>query len=156
MGIPGGSSNFSVFLERYNKFKAKLSTNFSRRPVIIVLDNDSGISSVQKVVKDKYKLDISTKIEADFFKLQKSLYIVKTPQLPQNTETAIEDFLDRIALRLNLAGKTFSLQKYYDTSVHFGKFILGSHILKNFQNNSFSSFDQILNRVGMALNDAVA
>lgn len=156
MGIPGGSANFSVFLERYRKFVSKLSTSYNRRPIIIVLDNDSGVGSVQKVIKDIYKLDISTKIDARFFKIEKSLYIVKTPQTPTKVETSIEDFLDPKALALSLGGKTFSSQKDYDTTLHFGKFILSSHILKNFQSYSFSSFAVILDRIEAALNDAMA
>ncbi|MCL9998894.1 MAG: retron Ec67 family RNA-directed DNA polymerase/endonuclease [Erythrobacter sp.] len=156
MGIPGGSSNFSVFLERHRNFVRRLSTNYNRRPVLIVLDNDSGIGSAQKVIKDVYKIDISTKIESNFFKLEKSLYVVKTPQAPPKIETSIEDFLDPVALNVNLGGKTFSSQKDYDTSAHFGKFILGSHILKNFEKYSFSSFDPILDRIRAALDDAIA
>ena len=156
MGIPGGSSNFSVFLERLKKFFAKLSTNYNRRPVVILLDNDSGVGLVQKAIKDIYKIDLSTKIDSAFFKLDRSLYIVKTPQAPPKIETCIEDFLDQSALNVNLGGKTFSSQKDYDSSVHFGKFILGGHILRNFEKYSFSSFDPILDRIQAALNDAMA
>lgn len=155
MGLPGGSSNFSVFLERHKSFTKKLSTNYRRRPVVLVLDNDSGIEkNLKKCLRDIYNIDISLSDNSNFYKLDKSFFIVKTPSLSKKIESAIEDFLDPSVFSITLNGKTFSRNKEYDTARHFGKFILGGHLVKNFSNFSFGNFDAILSRVQAALREA--
>jgi len=149
LGISGGSGNISLFIERYYKFLKRLNSSVPRRPFIILLDNDDGISKLKKNVKDFFKVDISMEIDKNYYQLSNGFYIVKTPHLPKISKTCVEDFLDQTAISTPLNGKTFSPDSD-DVNLHFGKMILAKRIYNDHSKYSFSEFEQILNRLSEA------
>ncbi len=51
-----------------------------KHPVIIVLDNNAGLTGIAGTVSNNFGVTIDIKSTADFYNVTKNLYIVKTPE----------------------------------------------------------------------------
>lgn len=138
LGLSGGSGNLSLFMERLHHFQKRLSTNVTRRPLILLLDNDQGLEGVAKTVKSKFGADISMNKNDLFYRIAAKTMIVKTPHISSSKhKSCIEDFLDQKVVKEIIDGKSFSNKDKYDISKHYGKTILSKNLYNNRDNYSF-------------------
>jgi len=151
MGLAAGSGNLYLFLERYRNFLKRCNKSILNRKFVMLLDNDDGLKEITKRFKKLFKKDV-TVASVDAYTIFSDLAaVVKTPHPPVGMKSAIEDFLDPAALAVTLNGKTFSPDSNFDSSKHFGKIALATHIYDNRSSYDFKSMDPILDRMYRAI-----
>lgn len=152
LGLSGGSGNLSLFMERLHDFQKRLSTNVVRRPLIVFLDNDGGLTGIDTTVKTNFGSDISIGNDAAFYKISPKTFIVKTPHISiKKPKSCAEDFLDAAALAEIIDGKTFSPKNDYDPKTHYGKISLSKYVYHNNGKYTFAKFKLVLDRLSAAI-----
>jgi RNA-directed DNA polymerase len=90
----GGCTGLLLFLIRdYQETMLKFKHAPMSRPVIILIDNDSGAKQIFSIVQQKFKLNPSLTTNAPFYFLCHNLYLIKTPEKGATGVSMIEDFL---------------------------------------------------------------
>ena len=153
LGLAGGSGNLYIFLERYRDFLNRCNRKILNRSFVMVLDNDDGLKELTKRFSKLFNQTVTLADNSPFKKFSPQAAVVKTPHPSLGQKSAIEDFLDPTALGVRLNGKTFSPQPNYDTSKHFGKIRLASHIYENRSSYNFTALEPILKRISKALEE---
>jgi hypothetical protein len=121
-------------------------------PVILVLDNDSGLASVAGTIKKNFDIQIDTGTMSDFYHITNNLYLVKTPETGR--EASIEDLFPEDLLKQKLNGKKFNAKNHIDTSKEYGKEIFAKHVVvPNAASIDFSGFDPLLDRIAKVIDD---
>jgi len=151
LGLSGGSGNLLLFMERHYHFLKRLTKSIKPRPMIILLDNDSGIKDLIPNLIKFYNTDISWKNDDKFYKLTSNMAVIKTPHLPTKIKTCVEDFIDPKAIATKINNRSFSNLDDFDPKTHFGKVELANHIYDNRNNYNFSRLDEIIQRISEAI-----
>ncbi|QJU60965.1 RNA-directed DNA polymerase (plasmid) [Sphingomonas sp. AP4-R1] len=151
IGLTGGAGNIKRFLYLYHKQEKRFNRSLRHKPVIIIIDNDSGGADVINMVNGIYKTNISLSDPIMAHKITDGLILVKTPHVGSKTHTAIEDLLPASVKAVKLNGKSFSAAKKFDATKHFGKIALGSYVQANASSISFQGFDDFI----VAINGAI-
>ena len=153
--LGGGTSNLNKFLGKYQEnFKNYPAWEKPKNPVILLVDNDTGAETIFNTIKTKYKVEIKKESNDDFFHIDKNLYLIKTPNREDKTETCIEDLFDEQWLKqIKHNGKTFFKDETkFDKSKHYGKTILATKVIpQNFSSVNFAGFEPLLNRLVKAI-----
>lgn len=159
MGLNGGGTgslkNFlNKFDDKYKSYKAPRP----QHPVIIVLDNDCGLSGFRKdLLKiSTVTLSSSKPLEKDndrtteFIHVVHNLYVVLTPE----KDTSIEDLFDNKTRKTEWSGKTFNPDdKEIDTDKEYSKIIFATRVVKAQKGSiDFNGFKPLLDRVVGAIN----
>ena len=120
-------------------------------PVILVLDNDDGLSDVVGTIKKNFGVIISVMSKANFYRIKDNLYVVKTPET--NGKSCIEDLFPKAWLERELKGKKFNPGKI-DPEKDYSKEVFSKAIVKaNADKIDFSGFDPLLERIVSVLDD---
>ena len=154
----GGTSNLRLIpidyqrtLYPYHKEPRAIIHKPMRFPVIIVLDNDDGLSPIAKVIKEKFRVQISLESTEDFFHVTDNLYVVKTPA-NAGEKTSIEDLFPEQVLKTQLKGKTFNSANKIDPEREYSKEAFAKSVINpNASTIDFSGFDPLLERILMAI-----
>ena len=115
-------------------------------PVILLLDNDDGLTPIAGTVKTNFGKSIKTTSTDDFYHITKNLYLIKTPET--NGESCIEDlFPDKWKNHL-LDTKRFNFKNKIDKQTEYGKAAFANFVVKpNSHKIDFSGFDPLLERI---------
>ncbi len=115
-------------------------------PVILVLDNDSGLGHVTGTIKTNFGVQIAMATTDDFYHITENLYVVKTPET--NGESCIEDLFPDNVRDTRLNGKKFNAKSKIDPQTEYGKEVFAKSVVKpNAHNIDFSGFDPLLDRI---------
>ncbi|HEU0045872.1 retron Ec67 family RNA-directed DNA polymerase/endonuclease [Sphingomonas sp.] len=155
LGVTGGSGNIKRLLYLYSKGHKSFNKALNVKPVIILIDNDSGGADVISMINGIYKTRIKIDDPGILYKLEKGLYLIKTPHTASSNKTCIEDMLPPEVRKVKLNGKTFSSASKLDTAKHFGKVALASYVQQNAGTISFSGFDAIITAIDTAIADTL-
>lgn len=155
----GGSSNLrSIPLDYKRNFAIKPNDRKIivhqpfEHPVIILLDNDTGLSAIASTIGDTFDVPISTRTTEPFYHVTKNLYVVKTPEVVG--KSCIEHFFGDEVLKDDLDGKTLSLEPQFDKNLHIGKDHFAKFIVKPKKASiDFSGFDPLLERLRLVVQD---
>ncbi|WP_370677082.1 retron Ec67 family RNA-directed DNA polymerase/endonuclease [Pleomorphomonas sp. PLEO] len=113
-------------------------------PVILVLDNDTGLGPVASTMKENFGVSFSVTSTASFYHITDNLYVVKTPETVG--KSCIEDLLPKEWLEKELNGKRFNPKP--DITKQYGKEVLANSVIKpNASQIDFSRFDPLLDRI---------
>jgi RNA-directed DNA polymerase len=155
----GGTSFLNYFVSQFDKHHRYYKAPAPQQPVIIVLDNDSGFSSIESKLKALDSVTIypatlkkDDYAKADFIHVIHNLYIVLTPLNAKNEPTDIESLFDD-AIRLKQHnGKCFNTIDKRDEKVDLSKDAFANHII-NAQKNTlnFDTLKPLLDRVVAAI-----
>ncbi len=152
--LTGGVGGICNLLKNYHKdLTLRFKAPKPKHPVIVLIDNDSGASSIYEAIAGitKQKKPVGM---ADFIHVIGNLYVVPTPFGPKKSYTAIEDFFDAQTLKQQLNGKTFNRGKKIDESKQYGKTAFALNVVaKNADTIDFDGFKPILDRVSKVLLD---
>jgi hypothetical protein len=155
----GGTSNLKSIPMDYRRNlnpSKKEPKGFAHRPmlfpVILVLDNDDGLSPIASTIKKTFKVNISTSTTEDFYHVTGNFYVVKTPEViaPSTTpnSTYIEQLFSQKWLDVELNGKKFSTKNELDTNNEYGKEVFAKSVIKpNAAVVDFSGFGPLLERI---------
>ncbi len=152
LGLAGGTGHFNDFISNYRKNMKRFSAKGERRPVILLIDNDSGAKRIFSCVKSATGAVCDGK--APFYFLGENLYLVPTPRTTTDGDTMIEDFLPAKWRNEKLGGKTLNLGKNLDKDKEYGKALFAEHVIKkNRKDVDFTGMKPILDRILAATED---
>lgn len=121
-------------------------------PVILVLDNDDGLSPIAGTIKKTFNIQISQSSTEDFYHIIGNFYVVKTPEIlatgnpPQSTY--IEQFFPQKWRDYPLNGKKFSTKNEIDINHEYSKEVFAKSVIKpNAAAIDFSGFIPLLKRI---------
>jgi len=160
LALYGGTSYLSYFVSKFNKHYKFYKAPKPQNPVIIVLDNDSGFSGIDKQLN---KIDSATTYpttleknayrNADFIHVTHNLYVVLTPLDPTSENTAIEDLFDDATRKTEVSGKSFNPNKEFDHTKEYGKEVFANKVIKAQKATiNFDGLKSLLDRMVKAIN----
>ena len=121
-------------------------------PVILVVDNDDGLSPIAATVKKVFGTSIGLETDSEHYHLIENLYLVKTPE--GKSRSCIEDLFQDETKKLRLKGKSFSAKTTIDPTTEYGKEVFAMSVVKpNADAIDFSGFDPLLERIVSVLDD---
>lgn len=157
----GGTSYLKDFIMKFSDNHKFYKAPKPIHPVIIVLDNDGGFDEISKILTNRKVPSTSYPIapgkddyrSADFIYLIENLYIVLTPPPTSGKHSAIEDLFTKATRDDPFEGKTFSPDKSFDKSKHFGKEVFSKKIILTKKGSiDFSGFRALLDRILQCIN----
>ncbi len=120
-------------------------------PVIIVLDNDDGLSAVASTVKKNFGVEIHITSTDDFYNITENLYIVKTPESGKS-HTCIEDLFPKVWREYKISGKKLNTASKIDPNKELSKEAFSKAVVKaNADKIDFIGFDPLLERICKAI-----
>lgn len=158
MDLGGGTGDLkSIILDYQRNLKYSKGSHkpFAHKPmnhpVIIVLDNDEGLSAVASTVKKNFGVAIDQKSTADFYHVTENLYIVKTPE-NGSKHTCIEDMFPQQWRDHEINGKKLNPSNNIDPLTDLSKEAFAKSVVKaNADKIDFTGFDPLLERIHKAI-----
>jgi hypothetical protein len=158
--LDGGSSHLKDFLVNYNKKSAEYSKSQYEKPVIMILDNDSGSNGGGGIFqcllgKSFPNITITSKDtlrKEKWIWVTKNLYIIFTP-LNGEQESSMEDLFDESVLKRTLSKKTFNRTNNKCKDNEYGKEAFAKGIvLKRRKKINFTKFSIIFDSITEIIN----
>ncbi|MFT4075703.1 MAG: retron Ec67 family RNA-directed DNA polymerase/endonuclease [Asticcacaulis sp.] len=151
--VAGGSDQLKTLVNSYGSRLKKYGHKPLAHPVIILLDNDAGLSEFSKAIENGYGKIISITTTDDFYHLTDNLYVVKTPEIGVGGQSAIENMFDNTTLSIPLGGKVLHLnKKTFDETKHIGKVPFAKKVVPAHAGTiSWAGFDPLLKRIEAAI-----
>ena len=155
----GGTSYLNFFISKFDNHYTFYKGPAPEHPVILVLDNDSGLSEIEKTLnKIGSAISFPTTLRkgdyrgADFIHVMHNLYIVLTPLNSAGQETAIEDLFDSATRQTTISGKIFNPKKDFDKSKEYGKEVFANRVVKAQKDKiNFDGLKPLLDRIVKAI-----
>jgi retron-type reverse transcriptase len=147
--LGNGTGGLANLVHNYDKTLKGFGHAPLNHPVILLIDNDDGATSVFKAVK-KFAT-VTHKSTKPFYHLVSNLYLVKTPELKPKITSCIEDLFSRELRKSVLNGKSFDPNGSDGT---YGKFVFATQVVKpNIHTIDFSAFASLLDRLVAVIKD---
>ncbi len=155
----GGTSYLNYFLSQFNKHYVFYKSPTPQQPVIIVLDNDSGVTNIDSKLKKIVSTTVYPKTlkkddykKADFIHVMYNLYVVLTPLNSKSEPTDIESLFDDETRLIQHKGKCFNTANNRDESKDLSKDAFAKHIISSQKKTiSFNGLTPLLNRIVAAI-----
>lgn len=156
--LPDGSGGIKKIISNYKENFKKYKGVAPKKPVILLLDNDSGsegsngiFSYIRKnIIKGKSVEDIR---KMPYIHLFHNLYIVFTPLIGGAKESCIEDFYEQSVLDTVLSGKVFNKTNKKLAPNEYGKDYFSKYVVyDNRDKINFSKFNILLERIISIIN----
>lgn len=156
LNLNGGTSFLNSFIRNYEKKFDFFHAPLKNKPVIIILDNDSGCQIILNELSRRNAIGYSKTANdtenyriKDFIHICRNLYLVLTP-LNGKEASDIEDLFSIDTLSEEINGKKFNKSDNYDKSNEYGKIVFAKEVVnKNKNSIDFSKFyplfDNIIN-----------
>ena len=150
----GGSDALKNIAITYDKRLARYAHRPFSHPVILLLDNDLGLSEFSSAVLNKLGKTINIHTTSPFYHLTANLYAVKTPEPGGGMHSNIEDLFG-VYQSYPLNGKVLHLnEKTFDSSKHISKSVFAKRLVaKNAAAIDWAGFEPFLNRIVAVLDD---
>ncbi|KQN63615.1 retron Ec67 family RNA-directed DNA polymerase/endonuclease [Erwinia sp. Leaf53] len=154
----GGTDYLRDFIVNYKKNFSYYQAPKPKKPVIILVDNDSGPRDLINYAKNIEGVMIypagTTEIrDADFVHIFHNLYLVLTPKKPGHNETDIELFFKDVDRLRIYNGKHFNTAAQRDKNRDLSKEAFAEHVIHAQKDViDFSEFPAILERLVKAMN----
>jgi RNA-directed DNA polymerase len=154
LDLTGGASNLHVFINRFRASLARYKHRPLRHPVIILIDNDNGLSSTfQADLKRLFGVDVALTSGDPYYYLTDNLFLVKTPEQGTKGTSCIEDCFDQAIKATKLEGKTFKPDGKLDPATEYGKAVFAEKVVvPKAAEIAWDGFEPLLTRVAGAIN----
>ncbi|HHP0461915.1 TPA: retron Ec67 family RNA-directed DNA polymerase/endonuclease [Vibrio harveyi] len=165
MELYGGSSYLGGFIQSYQERLKDYKKLPLSKPVIILLDNDDGLSKHIKTEMKNAKCtiyingSIVTNFDknikkADFVHITDNLYAVLTPLKADGSDSMIEDFFTNAVLERKVNGRTFDPKEEKKPADKFyNKNTFATQVIEADKKNiNFDGFKAIFDRITLAIN----
>lgn len=154
LGLGGGTGDIQNLCTYYTSYLKKFSHAPMQHPVILLVDNDDGVTRLFNVIKDIFKISITHASDEAFFRLHANLYLVKTKQNTKDHKSCIEDYFEKSVRDTKIAGKSFDPSNEGDTSKTYGKYIFADQVVRrNKKSIDFTEFGEVFSRISAVLAD---
>jgi retron-type reverse transcriptase len=149
LDLSGGAPVVRLFITEYIKSVKKTLAPVNPKPLILLLDNDSGGQVFYSLIKEYNGKKTTVTGMDDFYYLAANVYVVFTPIDKPGDKSSIEDFFEPGLLKKEIDGKTFNRD---DTTLNinkeYGKAIFAAKVVQpNIAKINFDKFDPILTRI---------
>jgi len=144
--MQGGTGDLCNFIRDYRTESAKFKAPGQKQPVIVLIDNDDGATSIYNTVKQI--TGTKPKGTEPFVHVSGNLYLSATPLKSAATESMIEDFFDIATKSIVIAGKTFEPKIDDQTAKYYGKIIFAHKVVRAYADKiDFKGFNPILSNI---------
>ena len=157
--LAGGTPYLGLFIQSYNRHYTFYKASKSVNPVIIVLDNDSGLDPITKALAkvltstvypiQKTTKNIKTNIKtADFIHVCHNLYLLITP-LEKGNDTMIENLFEPKLWKTKIKTREFDpTEKLTPKEKYYGKNIFATEVVSpNKSKINFDGFKPLFDRM---------
>ncbi len=162
--LSGGGGDIKNFICYYEENTKPFKFAPFSHPVILLIDNDDGAKDIFNLIKQKFQIGISHKTNESFYHLRKNLYIIKTPEIGEDSKSCIEDLFESELFETTIDGKKFDRSNKSNTDDTYGnksntddtygKTIFAKKVVRPKADKiSFSGFEKLLDRIIEALDD---
>lgn len=153
LDLSGGASAVRSFITAYIKSVKKTPTPANQKPLIVLLDNDSGGKVFYSLIKEYSGKKTSVDGMNDFYHLAANVYVVFTPIAKPGDESSIEDFFEPALLATKIDGKSFNADNEgLDENTEYSKTDFATQVVRpNIAKINFDKFDPILARLESAM-----
>ncbi len=153
LDLSGGADVVKNFITAYIKSFKDTPMPKDQKPLILLLDNDSGGRPFYNVIKQYSSCKVAIDGMSDFYYLDANVYVVFTPIDKVGDFSSIEDFFEPDLLKTKLDGKTLNLSNdSIDETTEYGKAAFAKNIVQpNVAKINFDKFDSILTRIEKAI-----
>ncbi len=161
--LSGGTTYLKDFIKSYDKHYSFYKASKSKNPVIIVLDNDSGLKELVGILSkvstckiyptptpgNQFKTAVKS---ADFIHVCHNLYLVITP-LNQGEDTMIEDLFEPDLWDTTVEERKFDpADKLVPSENYYGKNVFATKVVNpNKSTINFNGFKPLFDRMKKAL-----
>ena len=147
LDLSGGASVVKKFITEYIKSVKKTPAPANQKPLIVLLDNDSGGKVFYSLIKEYKKTPVNGM--DDFYHLAANVYVVFTPIAKPSDNSSIEDFFEPALLATKIDGKSFNADNEgLDKNTEYGKADFATKVVRpNIAKINFDKFDPILARL---------
>lgn len=152
LGLNGGTGDLTRFIQSYKAETARFTAPGKFQPLILLIDNDSGASSIYSQIKEitKYK---PTGREP-FIHVTGNLYVCATPLPPGKSESMIEDFFDAATRAEEIGGKKFDPSTDGETDKSYGKVVFAHKVVRAKADTlRFDGFEPLLANVSKLIEE---
>jgi RNA-directed DNA polymerase len=152
LNLSGGTGDLSPFIQQYPHACKKIKASGKQYPVILLIDNDDGASSIYNIVRTVSKAAVKPNGSDSYYPVSHNLYVVPTP-LNGKTKSMIEDCFDANVLKTKINGKSFNPSNdRIDRKTEYGKSVFAERVVKKNQNAiAFQGFKPLLERIDAVL-----
>jgi len=149
LDLSGGAPVVRRFITEYIKSVKKTQAPVNPKPLILLLDNDSGGQVFYSLIKQYNGKKTTVNGMDDFYHLAENVYVVFTPIDKPGDNSSIEDFFEPSLLAKKIDGKTFNADDTtFDKNKEYGKADFAAKIVRpNIAKINFEKFDPILARI---------
>ena len=152
--LSGGTGDLSRLIKCYETMLKLFKFKPIDHPVIILIDNDDGAKDIFNDIKKINGEPISHETTCPFYHLHANLYLVKTPEIGENSKSYIEQLFDQELRETLIDGKKFDPSNNFDTNTKYGKVIFAKKVVRpNIDQIDFSKFGKLLGRIVAVLDD---
>jgi RNA-directed DNA polymerase len=152
--LGGGTGDFGYFVRSYDKIVQTYKHAPCDFPVIILVDNDGGAEDLFATIRKNLKITITHSTAQNFYHMGHNLYLIKTPEDPQNLVSCIEDLFDGSLRETQIGGKSFELAGKQSNKGTYSKQIFAEKVIRpQAASINFDRFEQLLARIVAVLDD---
>ena len=153
--LRGGFGDLVTLIGTYKKRLQTYRHAPMDHPIIVLVDNDDGGKKIFGPAKDHgVTPEMTLASTAPFYFLGANLYIIKTPEIPPDHKSCMEDLFDQSVKDVIIRGKIFDQSKDHEAPGKYGKFIFAEEVVKpNAASIDFSRFTPVLDRIVAVLAD---
>ena len=117
-------------IARYEKLLMAYNGRAISKPVIFVIDNDSGGEEVFKMIRSELGINVRYESPETFYYLTRNLYLVKTPSEGAN-QSCIEDLFSQNTRSILVDGKPFDKNKMHGDHTAYGKLVFADRVIRS-------------------------
>jgi len=145
LDLSGGASAVKSFITDYIKSVKKTPVPPNQKPLILLLDNDSGGKDFFSLIKSYSGNKTTVNGMEEFYYLAANVYAVFTPI----ANSSIEDFFEPALLATKIDGKSFNANNEgLDENTEYSKAVFATKVVRpNIAKINFDKFDPILARI---------
>lgn len=153
LDLSGGASVVKKFITGYIKSVKKTPVPANQKPLLVLLDNDTGGKVFYSLIKEYSGTNTSANGMEDYYHLAANVYVVFTPIAKVGDESSIEDFFDPALLGTKIEGKSFNAENEgFDENTEYSKADFATKVVRpNIAMINFDKFDPILTRIESAI-----
>ena len=149
LDLSGGADVVRKFITAYIKSVKETPVPKDQKPLILLLDNDSGGKPFYNLIKEYRGKKAEVDGMDDFYHLAANVYVVFTPINNVGESSSIENFFEPALLETKLDGKPLKLSnENINEDIEYGKADFAKKVVQpNIAKIKFDSFDPILTRI---------
>lgn len=149
LDLSGGVSKIKEFIANYIKSVKNTSAPAKQKPIIVLLDNDSGGKDFCSLIKEYGGKKTPVDRMDDFYHLAVNVYVVFTPISKLGDNSSIEDFFEPALLATKINGKSFNAaNEGLDENTEYSKAVFATKVVRpNIAKINFDKFEPILARL---------